>query len=177
MHSRKKKQERRKKMKISLFVPFLVLPRYSNHLTVLAADHFAKVTFLPKSFYLLTKTERLNNTHAYIYIYIYILCHPQADCFVVPQLFRVVQPARCFKLRLKPGWLWVSQISSLKAIIILSISERIFYVNIFTYTFSTTWVLSSYKELLHFTVCGSWQISHSRAQPTVGEHIYIYIYI
>ena len=34
-----------------------------------------------------------------------IYCHPQADCFVVSQLFSVARRARFSKLGLKPGWL------------------------------------------------------------------------
>ena len=40
--------------------------------------------------------------YIYIYIYIYIYSHPQTDCFVVSQLFRVARHVGCSKLGSKP---------------------------------------------------------------------------
>ena len=39
------------------------------------------------------------------------------DCFIVSQLFSVAKHTRCFKLGLKPGWFYISQISYSSAII------------------------------------------------------------
>ena len=41
----------------------------------------------------------------------YIHCHPQTDCFVQSQLLSVARNTRCFKLGLKPDWLYVCWIS------------------------------------------------------------------
>ena len=125
--------------------------------------HLEDSLFIPKIFvkivqlwlFFLGKAKNfLNDTlslslplSTYIYIYIYILCHPQTDCFVVSQLFSMARHARGFKLGSKPGWLYVSQISYLRAIIILSISEGIFLKIIFTYTLSATRGLNSWEEL------------------------------
>ena len=49
----------------------------------------------------------------------HIYCHPQTDCFVVPQLFSVARHTRCFKLGSKPIWLYVSQILYPRVIVIL----------------------------------------------------------
>ena len=43
------------------------------------------------------------------YIYIYIYCHPQTDRFIVSQFISLARHARCFKLGLKPGWLYRSR--------------------------------------------------------------------
>ena len=40
-------------------------------------------------------------------IYIYIYSHPQRDCFVVSQLFRVARHIACLELGLKPAQLYV----------------------------------------------------------------------
>ena len=45
--------------------------------------------------------------YIYIYIYIYIFCHPQAECFIVSQLFSVASHIGRFKLGLKPAQLYV----------------------------------------------------------------------
>ena len=45
--------------------------------------------------------------YIYIYIYIYIYCHPQTDCFIVPQLFSVARHVGCLKLGSKPAELYV----------------------------------------------------------------------
>ena len=72
-----------------------------------------------------------------IYIYIYIYIYPQTNCFVVSQVFSVARLARCFKLGLKPSWLYINQISYPRAIIILSVSKGIFYIyNFYIYTVS-----------------------------------------
>ena len=42
-----------------------------------------------------------------VYIYIYIYCHPQIDCFIVLQLFRVARHVGCLKLGSKPTQLSV----------------------------------------------------------------------
>ena len=78
----------------------------------------------------------------YIYIYIYIYCHPPTDCFVVSQLFSVVW---CFKLGSETSWLYVSQLSYSKTIVILCVTEGIF-TYIFTYTSSAT---GSTQFLIH----------------------------
>ena len=57
-----------------------------------------------------------SSTNIYIYIYIYIYCHPRNDCFIVSQLFIVARHIRCFKVRLKPGWLCINRISYRKEI-------------------------------------------------------------
>ena len=77
------------------------------------------------------------HNNIYIYIYIYKHCHPQTDYFVVSQIFIAARPARCFKLRSKSYWLYISQISYPRAIIILCVSEGIFTC-LFTYTSSPT---------------------------------------
>ena len=41
------------------------------------------------------------------YIYIYIYCHPQIDCFVVSQLFRVTRHVGRLMLESKPAQLYV----------------------------------------------------------------------
>ena len=51
----------------------------------------------------------------YIYIYIYIYSNPLLDCFIVSQLFSVTKAMRCFKLRLKSGWFYVSKTWVLKS--------------------------------------------------------------
>ena len=94
-------------------------------------------------------------------IYIYT-CPLQTDCFVVSQLFSVARHTRYFKLGLKSGCLYVSQIPYSWAIVILSVSEGIFYVYIFTYTLSATQVFTSWEEL-----CINAYVKHV---------IYIYIY-
>ena len=43
----------------------------------------------------------------YIYIYIYLYCHPQTDCFIVSQLFKVARHVGHLKLRSKPAQLYV----------------------------------------------------------------------
>ena len=45
--------------------------------------------------------------YIYIYIYICIYCHPQKDCFVVSQFFRVARHIGRFKLGWKPTQLYV----------------------------------------------------------------------
>ena len=85
--------------------------------------------------------------HIYIYIYIYIYCLPQTDRFVGSRLFSVAWHARCFKLRSK-HWLYVSQISYPRDIVILSVSKGIFYRYIYLHLhFSSTGVLNSWVEL------------------------------
>ena len=51
-------------------------------------------------------------------------CHPKTDCFVVSQLSSVAKHTKCFKLGLKPNWLYISWISYPKAIIIYK-NERL----------------------------------------------------
>ena len=62
-----------------------------------------------------------------IYIYIYIYSHPQKDCFVVSQHFMVARYAWVFKLGSKLGWIFMSQISYPRAILIPFFCEGIFY--------------------------------------------------
>ena len=49
----------------------------------------------------------------------YIFFYPQRDCFVVSQPFSSARSATCFKLGSKPGWLYVSQTSYPRVIVIL----------------------------------------------------------
>ena len=53
------------------------------------------------------RSTSLMSLYIYIYIYIYIY-HPQADCFVVSQIFNVARHTGRFKLGLKPAYLYVS---------------------------------------------------------------------
>ena len=92
------------------------------------------------------------------YIYIYIYCHPQTDCFIVSQLFSVARPTRCFKLRSKPWWIYVSRTSCSISIVILRVSEGILYIYLSTYMLLAT-------KRAQFVL---------RAMPV---YIYIYVYI
>ena len=49
----------------------------------------------------------LQSIYLSIYIYIYIYCHPQTDCFVVPQLFSLARHVGHSKLGSKPAQLYV----------------------------------------------------------------------
>ena len=54
--------------------------------------------------------------------------HQLTDCFVVSQRFNVARRNRYFKLRSKPRRLYGNRLSYTRAIVILSLSEGIFYV-------------------------------------------------
>ena len=119
-------------------------------------------------------TPQGRNTPTYVFmcvsLYIYIY-NPQTDCFVVSQFFSMTRHTTCFKLGLKPGWLYISQISYPRAIIILSISEGIFSAYILTYTLLTTRVLNSWAELCIYTYVAA---SNSPLECSINwrEHIY-----
>ena len=66
-----------------------------------------------------------------LYLYIYIYTHPQTDCFVVLQLFRVVRLARCFKLGSKPSWFYFNR-ASYSSVIVISTEEFFFQFISFT---------------------------------------------
>ena len=109
--------------------------------------------------------------YIYIYIYIYVYCHPQTDCFIVLQFFRVCRPTRCFKLVSKPGWIYISQISYPRAINILCVSEGILYVYLLTYMLLAIWSAQFLKRIIAFQYM--WQ----QISPLeVSTYIYIYIY-
>ena len=82
--------------------------------------------------------------YIYIYIYIYIVIHRQT-------VLNVARHVRCFKLELKPGWLYVSWISYSKAIVPLSVSEAIFLHISLYIRLSATGELNSSKELSIYT--------------------------
>ena len=78
--------------------------------------------------------------HTHIYMYIYIVIHRQ--------LFSVALYTRYLKLELKPSWLYISWISYPKAIVPLSICERMFYVYIYLHILlSAIRVLNLWEEL------------------------------
>ena len=56
------------------------------------------------------------------YIYIYIYCHPQKDCFVVPQLFNVARHIGRLKLGSKPAQLYVR-------LSIIPLSQQMYHVS------------------------------------------------
>ena len=82
----------------------------------------------------------------------------------ITQIFTSARYAKCFKLGSKPSWLYVSQISNPRFIIIVSLNEMIFYVYTFTYTLSATRLLSSSEDLCIYAY-------------VAAGNIYIYIYI
>ena len=113
----------------------------------------------------------------YIYIYIYIYCHLQTDCSVASHLFSVARHARCFKLRSKCSWFYISQLSYPRAIVIFSVSQGIFYVYIYIYIliYATSYRSAQFmRRALHLCICGSQQFFHPSAQPSGGS-IYIVI--
>ena len=48
------------------------------------------------------------------------------DCFVVSQHFNVAKLTRCFKLKLKLGWLYANRVSYRRDATILNVTERIY---------------------------------------------------
>ena len=101
-----------------------------------------------------------------------LICHKTqttnqpTDCFIVSQLFSVARSARCLSLGWKPGWLYISQAFYLRAIVILSVSNGIFYLYFSTYTLSATWSTQFLRRALPYNIRLSWYI-----------YVYIYIYI
>ena len=114
-----------------------------------------------------------NFTYLYIYIYIYIYCHPQTDSFVISQFFIVARLARCFKLGLIPSWLYISQVSYPRDIVILCVNEGIFlhtsfYIYVIGYLILEKWYfVSTYVE------AGKYPHQSARA---AGISIYIVIH-
>ena len=89
--------------------------------------------------------------HIFFHIYIYIVIH--RHCFVVSQLFSVARLTRCFKPKSKSGWLYVSQISYPRIIIIiLSIHEGIFMYSFFYIYIIKYWSAQFMRRALHFSV-------------------------
>ena len=129
------------------------------------------------------------NMHTSIYIYIYIYILSSTDCFIVLQLFSMARLMRWFKLRLKLGWLYVCSLFYPRAIAILSIRGGIFL----QIHYQLPEVFNSWKEQLHFSICGSrhiFPLEYSTHEVSIyivihrqtvllyhNSSLYIYIYI
>ena len=82
-----------------------------------------------------------------LYIYLYIVIHKQ-DSFVVSQLFSTARRARCLRLGSKPVWLYFRRISYCRAIVILCVNKRIFYLYTFGIRVAIFFLVEWYKILL-----------------------------
>ena len=104
------------------------------------------------------------------------------------QLFSVARLARFFKPTLKPGWLYVSRISYLGVIIILSGSEGIFYVYTYIYIYVIGYRNAQFtRRPIAFQrmwlpantplECPNYRSEHMHTYPRTHTHTHTYIYI